>query len=263
LEQRVLCCDDHEDAEEFDKAFDADWQRRRLALERDVPRLVRLYEPRRTAHSALAHLSLAEREQRPADVVLIDDHLDSGIPRAPEPKALELMKAIFDRYGDERPVCVLLTAEKPPEFIHTFRELGGHQYADKRWGWEECTKVIWEALRGELWRPKPVRGWQGELDISPRERLLLPYLAADIPTSAIVVDLNESGRLRRSVVPDRVNEWRSGLAGKLGVNLDGQSVALANAVRDAGHVWVPLSYRHLLPAQHPDHGAPFRLGAPG
>lgn len=262
----VICCEDVQGTDnELRAAFAADAEHRSGARGGGTVRELELaFGLARSVRSLLAHLSLAERDGSPADVVLIDDYLPGDSPRKPRPSALEAVVAVTARYGDDRPLCILFTASRNPEFVHTFRELGGHHYADKTWDWGPRVEVIWDAIDGGRWKPEPDPAWRNrDVGLTPRQRLLLPYMAADIPADAIARDLATTGRLPQPPSRDRVLEWRSGLAERLGIHLRGQTVALADAARLAGEVWIPLQYQHLLPQGHPDHRAePFAGPSP-
>jgi CheY-like chemotaxis protein len=240
---RVLCCEDVDDEEVFDREFERDWRRRGGGSQR---RLERHGPTRPTLTAAWGALERAAGHGEPPDVVLIDNYL-KGRDGALVESAFELLRRIVERFGDDRPLCILCTTRFEPGVAHAFCEQGGVNAVDKLVAWEDRLAVVWRSVDGERWRHSPSPPL---VDFTPGDLNLLPYLEADVSARETAVALG----LSTEKVHDarRLLHARLQRAGCVDFELAGHTRALADAALEAGAIWTPLRYRAPAPARGPE-----------
>lgn len=221
----------------------ADDRERRQAGPGAGPAALELYggTVARTPGMLLRDLEDAFAAGAPPDVVLLDDRIESLVSGRPERTALLTMRQIASAYGEQRPVCVLMTAAAGPTYVYAFRELGGHHYADRSRTWPRRLETVRAALHGEVWTHRGSR----RVEISAANARPLPYFEAECGSARIQALLGISGGV--------LNTCRSRLRAVLDVRPGLPDRVLAIEAVDAGNIWVPLDARHLLPAGHPEH----------
>lgn len=231
----VICCYDQIDDAAFDAAFaacpDPNGSGRQF---------VRLCPVRPSSSQAAASIDMAYESGDPPAVVLIDDWLQGdGYAREARPQGCELMRTITERYGNDRPICVLMTSRLDPTLAFAFVDAGGHNAIDTvEYGGPlaEQLPVVWSTLdEGERWTPTSL----GEpVAFTADELALLPELQAG---RAIPQILSE-GRW----TPHGLAELRYGIyarlrdAGLIDVPYhEHMTTELAKGALDGGAVWIP------------------------
>lgn len=251
----VLCVDDRDDAETFDRAFERDRAGRCRYEGDDPPRLARFGAVVGSDRAARAVLLASANDGALPDIVLIDHMLEGDGREKYAERGLHLMTWIrdeFSRRAMRAPACVLWTTRFEPGLAWAFVQRGGIQAVDRRLTWPDQFDAIWQAREWHVaghghWTHAPRDGFS-TLSLAPSCVALLPYLADDVPAADTAAALGIStdavhGRRQALVeamnnqIPDRL------LPGGKPLVVNGRSTSLAQIALEHGHVWVPLAYR--------------------
>lgn len=213
-------------------------------------------DPQRPDGERLVFHSLCENDQELYDeliqsedclpeVVLLDDVLQNRASLSSERKAFAMVCWIAERFGERRPKCILTTGRLTPNYCYAFCELGGHNVIDKARPHERLP-IIWETLQGRLWEPV-VTSPEAPVSFSVLDTngQLLPYLEFPHWSRLAETDLG--------LTPATVAKRKSRLADLLGMPGSSDRTELVHEANSRGLVWVPLTYRHLLPSAHPEY----------
>jgi hypothetical protein len=234
----VMCCDDTNGNETYS---------RELGLSRDPAgrgrRLRLLGQVRASPDEAKQALKQSyARGERP-QIVLVDNWL--GGHRAPDkaaPAGHELMLWIQSTFGEERPVCVLMSGRMTPTLAYAFCKAGGHHAIDTVRGapaWHDRLDIVWRALDGERWRPTPS---PPKVVFTDDEMELLPYLEAGRGNhetrAALVWNADKLTHIKRNIY-SRLKACEL-IAVEYNTVLTTQ---LADAALSGGAVWEPLELR--------------------
>lgn len=250
----VLCVDDRDDAETFDRHFDRD-RASRVEDDAHEPRSLQRYGPVVvSARAARAALLRALNDDMAPDVVLIDHMLRGDGREKYEEGGVRLMSWIgaeFAGRGEPLPACALCTARFEPGLAYAFVSCGGVQAIDRTLNWPDQIAAIWQGydwtVHGDgRWTHKPRPGYPA-IPIPPASAALLPYLESDIPNASIAAALGVSKDAvldRRRTLVQAINTHVPTrlLPEGMPVVVNGRSTSLARIAQDHGHVWVPLAY---------------------
>ncbi len=254
----VLCVEDKDDAETFDREFERD-RASRCEFDGDEPRrLVRFGTVVKSDRAARAALLRAANDDVLPDIVLIDHMLTGDGREKYVERGLCLMAWIRDEFAQrdaDPPACVLWTTRFNAGLAWAFVQCGGIQAIDRMKTWPDQLDEIWQAydwhVRGEgRWAHAAKEGYP-KLSLPPSCAALLPYLADDVPTPEIAAALGISQDVvhgRRQAFVEAINEQipQRLLPGGKPVVVNGRSTSLAKLAAEHGNVWVPLAYADLV-----------------
>ena len=213
-----------------------------------APRLPEARPSAPTVTDAKEALEAGRRRNEFPRVVIIDNWLGGHrVPGVATEGGLALMKWISEKYGDQRPICVLVSGRMSPTLAYTFCNLGGHHAIDTvRYApaWRDRVAILWRALGGERWRPSP---YPPKVHFNPDELELLPLLEAGKGNSEIRAVLSWS--------PDKLTYVRKSIYKRLTacklIDVE-YNAALTTALSDAalagGAIWEPLYAAELTAA---------------
>ncbi len=187
---------------------------------------------------------LAQAQDGLPDLILLDDKLQSAAGVSGERKAIDMVRWITAEFGDRRPRCILTTGSPTPTFCHAFCELGGHHVIDKHRP-RDRMRIMWDTLDGETWEFAAESA--AKLTIFDTNALILPYMQHP--------GWKQSAQQELNLTDVTVAQRKSRLAGQLGIPGDSDRSEFVEVAHRRGLVWVPLIYRHLLPADHREHRA--------
>lgn len=241
-------CDDDLVRDTFVEWFRADEQRRLREPHTGAPRS---FEVEGQVCRTLAELRFALQDAKdvggPPDLVLIDDRLQPERGGEPVRSALKAVRLITAMFGDARPKCVLHTSDLKPNDIWTFCALGGHNAIDK-FRPQERMQVLWDTIDGHRWAPR----LRTEVTIGDALGRVLPYMEhpywkynARLDLPGLDADVKKADQ--------RLDKAKSRLLIEFGLEKGAEAAEIVAAANADGLVWVPLSHRHLLPEDHPEH----------
>lgn len=239
----VLVCDDDLRQATFEEWFNTDLVQRQ---QQQQAAALRYLETDGQVCRTLAELSLALEEAREAgalpDLVLIDDRLQPERGGDPVRSALKAVRLITSTFGSRGPKCVLHTSQPDLNDVWTFCALGGHNVVDK-FRPTERARILWETLDGHRWKPPEQRT---SVTITDALGRMLPYM--ELPHWK-----HNARRDLPGLSEGAAHQAKSRLVNTLGLEKGAESREIVTAANDHGLAWVPLSYRHLLPQDHPEH----------
>lgn len=249
----VMCVDDREFGETFDRVFDED-RRRRCEFDGDEPRrLERFGGVLASGRAARAMLVRSLNEGIVPDIVLID-HMLRGSREKYEEGGLELMCAIrdeFHRREQPLPACIVCTTRFTPGLAYAYALCGAAHAIDGVVDWPDRVAGIWEGYDrcvagGPGWTHRAKPGF-ATLKAAPTSVELLPYLEADVPVPEIAAALGikqDTVHDRRRALVHAMNEHipHNQLPDGKPVVVNGRSTSLASIASDHGLVWLPLAY---------------------
>lgn len=249
----VLCVEDRDDAETFDRAFAED-RTRRCEFDGDRPRgLVRFGPVLISERTARAILLRALNDEAVPNIVLIDPQLPTDGGAIDELAGLRLMAWIHDEWTTRElalPACIVSASRFTPCLAYSFVRCGAIQVFDKATTWAKQIDAIWQGWDWYVaghgrWTHAPKVGYH-EIALPPSSVELLPYLEADVPVAdtaaALGIDAN-AVHDRRGALVSAINKHvpaRLLPDGKT-VLTSGRSTSLARIAEAHGHVWVPLA----------------------
>lgn len=201
-------------------------------------------DPRRAA------LALQEAEEAggPPDIVLIDDRLQPERGGEPVRSALKAVRLITAMFGDARPKCVLHTSDLKVNDVWTFCTLGGHNAIDK-FRPHERMRILWDTLDGRCWAPQP----RTAVSIADANGRTLPYMEQAHWKYNARLDLAELAGIDVKKAETRLDKAKSRLLRAFDLDTGAEAREIVAAANDHGIAWVPLTYRHLLAEDHPEH----------
>ena len=258
----ILVVDDQDVAAVWDQRLDDDAVARRA--HGDLTRFKRWSQVCRTAEQARSAVGVAVADDVPLGLILIDNKLElRANPHQTGEEALGLMCHIAARYRDngrEPPCCVLATAEPDDLLSYAFMQAGGAHSLDKKIRTQHLLDDLWRVLeRGERWRHRPA---DPPLELTPQQRLVLPYLYAGLPPHEILRRMRLAGELD----DDRTVRWVHRRTSEIYEAADevvdamptdpraepvrhfeqGEQQRVARFALEHGNIWLDLKYREIL-----------------
>lgn len=262
---RVLIVDDQDGNTVWDQRFADDAYRRQN--NGATTGFKRYYQVCSTPPMARNAVDMIVSEAVPIDLILIDNRLQvTARSYETQPAAVELMLYIGSSYRRkdlDMPACVLATAEPDVLLSHAFNLAGGHHSLPRNVATPLLLEDLWRVVeRRERWRYTPEAP---PLELTPAQRLVLPYFYADLSPPEILRRMKKAGELSEDKTVDWVHQRTSEIYKRandlLGVvNLDrpeepisdfitGEQRRVAQFALEHGNVWLDLPYRAIF-AEH-------------